>query len=256
MIVFVDRAAKKKYSSMFYQKLQDCGVELIKPRIRVNYNDPTFQRYEVFLDYLLKHRKEIDRVITIDLFDTCLQYDPFTTEFRKDQFFLQPEGAKIGSDPYNRAWINCSFNTYKALGANSVSDVNIAEIGTKEIVNGGEQAGGVEEMIKFLRMILKTKNKCQDQGFINFYYYSGLMEKQFNIKVTPLPHGNNLFSAVGILAYKREYTVPRTLTLGEVKVDGKLPALIHQFDRCKSFATLITDACPNTDPPFPDYIRC
>ena len=256
IIIFVDDAAKKKYDLLFYQKLKDCGVELIQPNIRHDYNDPTFQRYEVFMDYLLLHRSEIDRVITVDIFDTCAQSDPFTTDFRKDQLFLQPEGSILNSDPYNEDWIQCSYDNYKSLGIKSDVKIDLKTLKNNEIVNGGEQAGGIDEMIKFLDMILKTNNICQDQGFINFYYYSGLMKTEFKINVTPLQHGNNLFSAIGILAFSGIFDVSNTTSLGSVYVGDKLPSLIHQFDRSSNFASLIKNACPNYDPPFPDYIRC
>ena len=269
IVAFVDEDALSRYDSVFYDKMKDCGVEFVKIHRNGelgNLKDATAFRYSAYLKYLKANRNKIDRVITVDLFDTCVQYDPFTNEFKKENIYFQTEGELIKDDGYNLNWAHCSYTSYEEMIGSiagkqvflkdviNISKINFTEVVDNYIINGGEQAAGVDIMIKFLELIRSSCTYCQDQGFINYYFYTGILEKVIDAKAIALPYGDELFTAIGIKAFLKLFKYSNG-ALGTVRINGSLPAMIHQFDRNKELTQIVLEACPNYDPPFPDYIR-
>ena len=131
----------------------------------------------------------------------------------------------------------------------------MAELMNNIVINSGEAVGGVDLMIKLFDMMAKSKNVCMDQGFLNYLYYSGIMQKEFGIDAIPLPHNSEIFTAIAVFALKGTLRVDPESTLGSIRINGNLPALIHQFDRDPNYKVILNRACPNFYPPFPDYLR-
>jgi hypothetical protein len=258
LVIFVDKKAMEKYPRKYYEKINDCGGELV---LCPYYKGDIMYgvRYQAYRDFLLNNRYNIDRVITLDLFDTIMQYDPFIPSFRNDVLYFEPENITVKMHPYNVDWVK---DAHKILGEN-LSQLHFQYNGDPkdlmewEVLNGGEQAGGPDQLLAYIDHLCKFLGYgSNDQGFAIYFYQNGIFKEVFDFESIRLPVANDIFVGVGVRLLDGYMNHWKTKNHGEFELGGHYPGLIHQFDRSREVASNIKRACPNNyDPPFDDYIR-
>ena len=258
LIIFIDKDVLKKFSERFFSKLNDCGVELF---LFTNYTTQSAVniRYRAYRQFIAENSHCLNRIITIDLFDTMIQYDPFIPSFTGDTLYFQPEGFSIKDEENNRRWFYCVHDVFHK--SNNMNHYyykgSVDELLTKPAVNGGEVAGGPRQMLTYIDYLYKFLNACTDQGFMTYLYNTGAFTKEFDFPVVLLPWGNDIFTCVGRnVKWTNELDYFKKMKSGEYEINGSYPGLIHQYDRSREMTYAIVDACPNNYvPQFDQYFR-
>jgi len=179
-------------------------------------------RYFKYLDILLEERGQYGRVFLTDVRDVAFQgnvFDQIVAQANQSDLFVFQE------DPRS----NCSerFNKY-VLTSNYGEDV-AAELADCRILCSGTTLGGQEEIIQYIVTLMNQRDvdKMQklggipdEQGPYNYIFHKNL-----------LPHVQcENGDGVGTLCLTPPNDL-RVLEDGRVSVYGRLPAVIHQWDR-------------------------
>jgi hypothetical protein len=253
-ILFVDTLAVERYSSRFAE-LRTCGVQFINLGPNPTDSLPRdLLRQVCYHRFLAVNRFAIDRVLVIDLFDTVFQSDPFTSSFLRDRVYYSTETALIRTDLQNRRWVRTyASNSASIFPGAAVPDIDV--IFENPILNGGVMAGGLGPFIRHLEMMERMADRKSlmpfgtDQGFLNFFVYGGFADFPFQVD----PENATFLGTIGLSKGRRPSSGSK---LGEFCGSGKVYSVLHQIDRFSDLYEAILEACPNTDPPFPDYISC
>lgn len=261
LFLFTDNSTISKYKSQpkFMQSLEDCGTEFINlgKVVTGGLFNICYLKYYIYKIFLNQNKFFFDRVIFMDLYDSIIQHDPFTTEF-KHSLYLSNEGYIIKNDGFNTQYINSGYAQLK----NHCSDPELifseeqkTNISNGYILNGGLQQGGVDALIKLCEIMEKSGNIKErksfllDQSFLNMIVHSGYLKKR--MEYTILPAGNDLSSTIGIYVGKIKNV---KFVFGNISRDGHFPAILHQFDRSGQIKDDLKKVCPN-DENFTDYLR-
>lgn len=261
--LFTDNSTITKYKSdkKFFKTLEDCGTEFVNlgEIDSKNLFFICYLKYFIYKKFLIKYKYFFDRVIFMDLYDSIIQHDPFTTEF-ENTLYLSDEGYILKNDSFNMDCLNTGFRMLKIYSGDpelKFSEVQKNSIVNGNILNGGLQEGGTDSLIKLCEIMEKSGNVKRhfayllDQSFLNMIAYSGYLSKRMNFTI--IPKGSDLSSTIGI--YVSEMNKNNvTIVFGNISRDGKFPAILHQFDRSERIKDELKRVCPN-DENFTDYIR-
>lgn len=260
--LFTDNSTLTNYklSIKFFQMLEECGTEFVNlGHINSqNFYFICYLRYFIYKLFLIRYKKYFDRVIFMDLYDSIIQHDPFTTEF-KNTLYLSDEGYILKNDEFNRDNLDYGFRNIMQSGDPelffSIEQRNIIYNGN--ILNGGLQEGGTESLIKFCEIMEKSgdvkshRTYLLDQSFLNMIAYSGYLSKRMNFTI--IPKGSDLSSTIGIYVGEMNKNNVK-IVFGNISIDDKFPAILHQFDRSSNIKDELRKVCPN-DENFTDYLR-
>ncbi|GAB1226495.1 hypothetical protein ENUP19_0296G0025 [Entamoeba nuttalli] len=171
---------------------QDLQKEFNKYKVQViqkpiNNENPVNQRYIEYYYYLLKYKKNFDRVLIIDIRDVFIFGDIFSTFSSQEIVFsTQCYGIKNNETrcnyfgqpgyPYNDEWLEKGFN--KEIRNQFCKNKYIS-------LNAGVVLGGIEPMFEFLRImkdsLLSRKEKLSfwgiEQATLNYLYYTNAFKK-------------------------------------------------------------------------------
>ena len=253
LFVLVNTQALQQYSNFYYRTADQCGVEFVNiGPVDVTRKAAMFLRYYMFRKFLIRNRKNIDRVIFCDLFDTVFQHDPFTVEFG-DSIYFTDEGTALCDNLLNLRWLKSVCKYFKAHPDPEFSIILHKEflknVRKHNIVNGGLQAGTISLMIIYCTIMLKTGNKLtnellfNDQGFLNLLIYSGYFKNKFNYTILPLT--SDLFASISHYSDVIETEKSMKPIFGKVGKDKSIPAVLHQYDRSPKVQAQLVKVCPN-----------
>ena len=112
VFLFTDAQTIKKYGLVrnFYVPLENCGLEIVNLG-DLNTNDYyyiCYLRYNIYKSFLILYRQFFDRIIFMDLYDSIIQHDPFTTEFG-NSLYLSDEGYIIRDNSFNLYYVEDGF---------------------------------------------------------------------------------------------------------------------------------------------------
>ena len=116
-VVFImDRKAISKMRRVTKKYIQHCGCQIINSgnvnMKKYKYRDVNLRFYHLYM-FLLRNRGQFDRVITIDVFDSAFQGDPFNVQINRTHFNIVDEGKKYKQCPVNTGWFENSFGPMK-----------------------------------------------------------------------------------------------------------------------------------------------
>ena len=252
VVVLIDDICFQRLSASEKRVLDECSVNLIKyGRIT-----PLFKKYiyetRLILMYgiILKYRKQFDRVMITDIFDTIFQSDPFIPGFNNYTMCFTTEGYFNNNDPTtNTKWI-------KVADPNYYKDVHFYD--DKIVINGGLFFGSMDGMLLFFKLFLSLDVfdnftvKTVDQGYMNYLYHRGIFMKN-GLNLTLTFPGDYIVSARG---HKFNYK-PNVDGLQLLLLSSNPPAVIHQFNRGPSVLKSVKRTCPSFGAgdqfPFPVY---
>lgn len=257
IFLFTDDKTLSKYKKLhkFYQTLENCGLEFVNLG-NMDSSDLFFiclLKYNIYKSFLIQYHQFFDRIIFMDLYDSIIQHDPFTTEFG-NSLYLSDEGYIIRDNSFNLYYVEDGF---KKLTKFNFTNFQKQLVINGSILNGGLQQGSIFDLIKLCSIMEESGNIRErvvytlDQSFLNIIVYSGYLSKKMNFKI--LPKGNDLSSTIGL--YVQEMMKDKvTIVFGNISRDGKIPAILHQYDRYYKIKDELRRVCPN-DENFTDYLR-
>jgi hypothetical protein len=187
--------------------------------------DQLFQiRHVIFYDFLKRFRKQFQRVLIVDLADTFVQIDPFTTDFGYHTMSVTSELYTLNDDPNNNTrWIRIADPDYHSQ--KSFYDDRVA-------LNAGMMFGSMDGFLTFYNIFLampvyrEFQPKTLDQGYLNYLYYRGVFQAAgLNLSVTH--PGDYLISVRG----GQFHPQPNSDGLYVMRGTQVIPGVIHQYNR-------------------------
>lgn len=180
-------------------------------------------RYPLYLQYMLAHEGEFDRVMLADIRDVVLQRDPFDFEMGDTMVAaMESPKMKIGKCPWNGPWM-------RSLFGQSVFD----ELADNRIICSGVSFGRHDAMIEYLRLMteylatpLHARNRGVgglDQAVHNYLIWKGILRDPqiFEYGVGPILH----------MGWMQGAEITKN-DAGEVlNADGEVVSVVHQYDR-------------------------
>ena len=232
IVYFITRKLYKILPKNISESLRNCGVTMIVlPKIVTESNViPKLQRHILFYLFINKFKKEFNRVICLDVYDTFFQKDPFWSGFERDKVVFSKEGKTFEKNEPNREWM--SKLTKWGDNRHYMKEI---------IICSGVFRGVPEQIIEFyhdfidLEFWKKSFNKARDQGLLNYMYYNNKLK---NVAI------DNDLTFVSATGFKFDNAPYNMISLNET-----VPRMIHQFDRICIILEKVEDNCiiPVTD---------
>lgn len=199
-------------------------------------------------NYLIQNKDSIDNIIQIDLFDTIFQSDPFERFKRKNLFYLCYEDANIYELFHDDNWFKGEFKkTCDTLHDQCCSTINFTSLMMRmKPINGGMMAGNVTQFINFTNLMRKygdensQNGRGDDQHFLTFAIYLNHFHKYLNYEI--LNYSSD-FMVAGSRYYMGHPERIDEQIFGNWSVDGKVPAIYHQFDRSYYYINQVKNQC-------------
>lgn len=190
-----------------------------------NYNKYKWNvyRFSILYCWFSIYGSSYSHIISIDVRDTIFQGDPFKWNF-DDAFYLFEESSNkskiIINNPTNLRWVK-KYKGYEKVIYN-------------QIINSGSLISTKYYFMEFMKQFCKFINDnniiTQDQGSLNYAYYSGYFK---GIKFLKQQNQLGVVLTTGI-------DLPEVMKLkvnnGTIyNKDGTYPLIVHQYDRYKNF---------------------
>jgi len=183
------------------------------------------ERFFFALDIVRTHGHSLHNVLLTDSRDVVFQKNPF--EFIDGNAVSGLEEQTIGRCSINTGWLT---HLYGREACDWLSD--------RKIICAGVTMGPAKEIEAYLtgmcseiwRMLYKVALVAQyDQGIHNYLIYKGRL---------PVKLSNNGDGIIATLHHEDPNKIQADLMNG-VTVQGKRPAIIHQYDRHRSLKTFV-----------------
>jgi hypothetical protein len=180
--------------------------------------DIMLDRFFLALEIVQTHRNALTHVLLADSRDVIFQRNPF--EQIGPRLVSGLEEKIIGDCPRNSDWIIQVYGT----------DVH-SRLSKRTVVCAGITLGSVEEVEKYLMAMRGEIWRClpkvagieqYDQAIHNYLIYNG----RVNLELT-----DNRAGMIATLHYESSSNIQIDPATGVAKVQGKAPAIIHQYDR-------------------------
>jgi hypothetical protein len=188
--------------------------------------DITIERYFIALELVRIHRHSFDSVLLTDSRDVVLQHDPFTQAGRNAVSGM--EEKTIGECSLNSSWLAMLYGT----------DVP-ARMSNRRIVCSGVTLGPTAQIESYLeemcREMWKHLSKIAlrhgtDQAVHNYLLYRA----QIDLELT-----DNQSGLIASLHYEVPAHIQTDDSTGLVIVQGRQPAIVHQYDRHRDLVTFL-----------------
>jgi hypothetical protein len=253
VILFYDASAKRKIDSNLSSFFNSCAITLLE--IDLTHRSPRHSfilRHLLFAEFFRTRYHLFDRILSVDLFDTVFQGDPFFEGFDRDSISLNSHFEPA-----------TGTHLYGILGLIGSSDENVAYyVAHTPNMNAGLSTGGIELHLRFwecFRQMLMSGNDTvleslvyADQDIINSIVNSNLTRRA---GVPIRLYGSEDYFHLAVKLWAREGVINE---LGEYKMPGVelYPLVIHQADRSAPLTSSILRACPQEFPMAEKYLRC
>jgi hypothetical protein len=190
--------------------------------------DIMLERFFLALEVVQTHRDSLTNVLLTDSRDVVIQQNPFGQISRRLMSGL--EEKTIGDCSMNSAWVRHVYGP----------DVHTC-LSTRRVVCAGVTLGPIREVEQYLvamcgeiwRCLSKVALIAQyDQGIHNYLIYTG----RINLDLT-----ENRAGLIATLHYENPSNIQTDTAAGLVIVQGKAPAIIHQYDRHRNLVAFVNE---------------
>ena len=237
IVILFDDKASRMLSRDTIQLFANCSVEFFD----IGHVEPWGVKNSIFAikhliayDFIYKTASLFDRVLLIDLLDVVFQDDPFHEAVDPDALTIIKEARLFKDDPTNRDRIAPLIKYQKSMG-------------TSQVLNGGMLYGSPEILMKYETIYFHQFNisdidhthKTCDQGYMNYFYVSGILNKEF--EKLNLWHRDQGYDS---LASQEKKDRPVGFDLGDIYYLHKRAIVIHMFDRSDKMIQMVLRACP------------
>lgn len=204
-------------------KIESFNVKIIKIKRTIKARVINY-RHKLYEEFLRNNTDKYRLVLSIDVRDSFFQKDIFEYYKNIKSFLsLSLEDGYL-SHPINKLWVTKAFgfNVYNAIK-------------NERIICGGTILGSLDKFIEFSSIIWKIMNQSNnsrekwiDQAVINYLIYY----KKLFVNDTILRNENkdSPFLTIGI---SKPESFMFDLEDNILNIKGKIPAVIHQYDRHK-----------------------
>jgi len=184
------------------------------------------ERFFFALDLVRAYRHEFDNVLLTDSRDVVLQKNPF--EFINGRVLSGLEEQCIGRCALNSEWL-------RHLYGNEVCEI----LSNRNIICAGVTMGPVREIEQYLtqmcgeiwRCLYKVAMAAQyDQGIHNYLIYKGSVSAELT---------SNQEGIIATLHHENPSNIQTNESSSAVIVQGKLPAIVHQYDRHRNLQDFV-----------------
>jgi hypothetical protein len=184
------------------------------------------ERFFFALDVVRSHRDSLENVLLTDSRDVVLQHDPFRCI--NGHMVSGREEKAIEDCDINSSWI-------KHVYGNEI----YSSISKNKIVCAGVTLGPVDEVERYLAEMCSEIWRCLpkvaliaqfDQGIHNYLIYSG----RVHVELT-----DNRSGIIASLHHESPGNIQTDASSGTVIVQGKPPAVMHQYDRHRNLVSFI-----------------
>ena len=190
------------------------------------------ERYFIALELIQAHRPSFTNVLLTDSRDVILQQNPFPSI--RHSLVTGLEEMTIGACSMNSDWIRYIYGTkvYTCMTDH-------------RIVCSGVTIGPIREIEQYLIVMCREIWKClpkvaliaqYDQGIHNYLIHSG----RINLELT-----DNRAGLIATLHYENPSNIQMDASAGVVTVQGKAPAIIHQYDRHRNLVAFVKERLAN-----------
>ena len=218
-----------KLDPAYAEQLKDCGIFVVRLNKIFKHKFLMYMkivRFPMFAEFLEKYGNSFDRVLYFDTFDTVFQADPFREIKNKHTLYMSSEYNSISHNKYLIEWIG------RLPGFNS-------SFYNDSVVVCSGVFGGYSDVIMKLGQIMKALYKLDndfitnDQACFDFLWYSGIMKNAgLNPTIT------DEFPSAGYILPKMPLQ-----RLGEIKLNGIKPCLIHHLNRNHDYVNDAKKVC-------------
>jgi hypothetical protein len=186
------------------------------------------ERFFLALELVQAHRNSFTNVLLTDSRDVVLQQNPFRSIGHNLLSGL--EETTIGRCSMNSDWIKDVYGT----------DVH-SSLCDRRIVCAGITLGPTSQVEQYLLAMCREIWKClpkvaliaqYDQGIHNYLIYSGRVDLELT---------DNRAGIIATLHYESPSNIQTDAAAGVVTVQGKAPAIIHQYDRHRSLVDFVRE---------------
>ncbi|OHT02403.1 hypothetical protein TRFO_30538 [Tritrichomonas foetus] len=247
VVVITDNTCINMTTEFMKSVFIKCGVNFINiGNVKSKYmKDLNTVRIVIFLSFLSKYHRFIDRVLISDMCDLYFYYDPFTENITSESLIMSTECVTIHDSNVNMQWF---------MDISRRHHDNFMLFWDNLVVNNGFLIGGIQPIITFyselveIDMFRDFQLYANDQGIVNYMYYFKKFKKT---NITVIPFGNGEYqSMTNCGKYFHIHPISYEVTLNGMKL-----SVIHQFDRYCNLLHTIKNLCPALGPdhlePFP-----
>ncbi|MCX7376732.1 MAG: glycosyltransferase 61 family protein [Alphaproteobacteria bacterium] len=187
---------------------------------------PMISRFTMYRDFLDKHGDRYSQVLLTDIRDVLFQTDPFATTRERPVYFAA-EDIRLGTNDVNAMWVR-----------EVAGDAVVQAIADQPVSCAGTTIGTVvgiraylDEMCRLFDVMTFDKRRNYDQGVHN------VLASKIRPEWGMLDADDRVINTVGCTSADRITIVDDT-----VLVDGRIPPVIHQWDRHHSIVALTQSA--------------
>jgi hypothetical protein len=192
------------------------------------------ERYFIALELLRAHPNAFENVLLSDSRDVVFQQNPFT---RIGQSLVSGlEETTIGCCVMNSDWIRHLY------GSNVYN-----QMFNRRVVCAGITLGPAYQMEQYLVAMCAEIWKClpkvaliaqYDQGIHNYLIYTDKVRLELT---------DNRAGIIATLHYENPSNIQTDGAGGVVTVQGKVPAIVHQYDRHRNLVSFVTERLANQE---------
>jgi hypothetical protein len=252
VIFFTDKDGALKVNADLASFFHSCAITLIKiDRRQAGVRHNKQLRHLLFAEFFRTRYFLFDRILTVDLFDTVFQGDPFFEGFNRDaisfdHYFYPPFGNVLNG----------------ILAVIGPPDEKIRqEVSHRDVINSGLTTGGIELQMRFwvlYRQLLLTLNITvlnavvyADQDLVNALIRSNAT---LRAGIPIVLYDAEDYFHLADKQWLRKGVVPQ---IGQYKMPETdvFPLVIHQADRSPPLTVSIVQACPQEFPQSEVYLR-
>ena len=231
-VVFImDSIAISNMRRVTREYIKHCGCQIINSgnvQMRnYKYRDVNLRFYLLYM-FLLRNRGQFDRVISIDVFDSAFQGDPFNVQINRTHFNLIDEGIPYKQCRVNTAWFENSFGPLTEEEKNAYFPC-AGYLGSSEDI-----------MFSFLELYFskyKWKTKMNDQGLVGYLALRSPLKYLLpERRQTELVYHNARFPFIG-----------GHHNIGDVRTmrnENAYASIIHHYYKSNKFMRSLKRSCP------------
>ena len=230
-VLIFDERAFYKLTPDTWKLLKNCSVNVYNLGSVSNStgkNSVFAVKHLMAYDFIIKNWVFFDRILLCDLTDVFFQQDPFFEEVNPYALTVVEEPKLMKNDKINRNRVTPVLNVTHSMG-------------NYHILNGGIFYGGPEILVRYENLYFRQfdssrideTHKTCDQGYLNAFQASGLLEQEF-----PIFHiwGKNQGFHANVFHQWRG-------DLGSVYLHNVKMTVCHMYDRSRHMTYTILRRC-------------
>lgn len=117
VVIHITKFVNRSIGSSLIKQIEKCGIHfLIMPEVvRPENIHGNLLRHAFFAYFINKFKKDFNRILILDIYDTVFQKDPFAKDFPKDKVVFSYESVNFTKNKSNMGWLEKLDPDFKAM---------------------------------------------------------------------------------------------------------------------------------------------